>query len=168
MKIYFTPFSPFIIGQKALAPKLAAKFQIPLIFFGENEAEYGNPIEDNETAKRSWEYFSSRDKSSIYLGGTSIKDLVEYFGVKPYELDAYLPINPEIIDDLKLQVHYLGYYLKWHPQSNYYYAVENGNFQASPERTPGTYSKYNSIDDKIDDLHYYTTYIKFGIGRANL
>ena len=35
-----------------------------------------------------------------------------------------------------------------------------------PFRTQGTYSKYNSIDDKIDDLHYYTTYIKFGIGRA--
>jgi hypothetical protein len=44
--------------------------------------------------------------------------------------------------------------------------VEHGGFQASPERTPGTYSKYNSIDDKIDDLHYWTTFIKFGIGRA--
>ena len=44
--------------------------------------------------------------------------------------------------------------------------MEHGGFQASPERTPGTYSKYNSIDDKIDDLHYYTTFIKFGIGRA--
>ena len=31
---------------------------------------------------------------------------------------------------------------------------------------PRAYSKYNSIDDKIDDLHYYTRYIKFGIGRA--
>jgi hypothetical protein len=36
----------------------------------------------------------------------------------------------------------------------------------SPYRSEGTYSKYASIDDKIDDLHYYTTYIKFGIGRA--
>jgi len=63
-------------------------------------------------------------------------------------------------------VHYLGYYLKWHPQSCYYYAVEQGGFQASPERTPGTYSKYNSINDRIDDFHYYTTFIKFGIGRA--
>ena len=27
-------------------------------------------------------------------------------------------------------------------------------------------SKYNSIDDRIDDFHYYTTFIKFGIGRA--
>jgi len=162
----FHPFQPFIIGQKALAPKLAAKFKIPLIFFGENEAEYGNPIEDNESARRSWQYYSSEDKSSIFLGGTSIEDLTKYFGVSAVDLDAYMPINPEIIDSLGLQVHYLGYYLKWHPQSNYYYSVENGNFQASPERTPGTYSKYNSIDDKIDDLHYYTTYIKFGIGRA--
>ena len=56
--------------------------------------------------------------------------------------------------------------MKWHPQSCYYYSVEHGDFQASPERTPGTYSKYNSIDDKIDDLHYYTTFVKFGIGRA--
>ena len=61
---------------------------------------------------------------------------------------------------------YLGYYLPWHPQECYYYAVEHGGFRAAPERTAGTYSKYSSIDDKIDDLHYYTTFIKFGIGRA--
>jgi hypothetical protein len=48
----------------------------------------------------------------------------------------------------------------------YYYAVENTGFKARPFRTQGTYSKYNSIDDKIDDLHYFTTHIKFGIGRA--
>ena len=65
-----------------------------------------------------------------------------------------------------IEVHYLGYYLKWTPQEAYYYAVEHTGFQARPFRTQGTYSKYNSIDDKIDDLHYYTTHIKFGIGRA--
>src|SRR5215831_21302409 len=47
-----------------------------------------------------------------------------------------------------------------------YLLYVHGGFQASPERTPGTYSKYNSIDDRIDDYHYYTTYVKFGIGRA--
>ena len=40
------------------------------------------------------------------------------------------------------------------------------NFESNPERTEGTFSKYNSIDDKIDGFHYWTTYIKFGIGRA--
>jgi len=162
----FHPFQPFIIGQKALAPKMALLHKISLVFYGENEAEYGNPISDNQTAKRDWSYFTTDDKSKIYLGGTSVQDLEKYFEVQPNDLQPYLPANPEAIAEQKVEVHYLGYYLKWHPQSCYYYAVEHGGFQASPERTPGTYSKYNSIDDMIDDLHYYTTFIKFGIGRA--
>jgi N-acetyl sugar amidotransferase len=162
----FHPFQPFMFGQKALAPKMALLHKIPLIFYGENEAEYGNPIADMQSAKRDWSYFTAPDKSKIYLGGTSLADLKEHFGVEEYELQPYLPANPEHIEQQKVEVHYLGYYLKWHPQSCYYYSVEHGGFQASPERTPGTYSKYNSIDDRIDDFHYFTTFIKFGIGRA--
>lgn len=162
----FHPFQPFIFGQKSLAPKMAISHKIPLIFYGENEAEYGNPIADTQTARRDWSYFAAHDKSKVYLGGTSVADLKQYFGIDDNDLQPYFPANPEEIEKLKIEVHYLGYYLKWHPQECYYYAVEHGGFQASPERTPGTYSKYNSIDDRIDDFHYYTTTIKFGIGRA--
>lgn len=162
----FHPFQPFMLGQKMLAPKMAALLDIPLIFYGENESEYGSPIEDMDSAKRNWAYFTGDDLSNIYLGGTSIQKLQDDFGVKPVDLEPYLPINPQVVVDKKIEVHYLGYYIPWHPQGAYYYAVENGGFQASPERTPGTYSKYNSIDDKIDDFHYYATFIKFGIGRA--
>lgn len=162
----FHPFQPFILGQKGLAPKLAAQHNIKLVFYGENEAEYGNPIQDNESARRDFKYFSSQDESEIYLGGTSLAELKENFGVARHDLLPYLPIDPQVCEDKGIEVHYLGYYLKWHPQGAYYYAVEHGNFQPSPERTSGTYSKYNSIDDKIDDYHYYTTFIKFGIGRA--
>jgi N-acetyl sugar amidotransferase len=162
----FHPFQPFIIGQKGFAPKFAAMMDIPLVFYGENEAEYGNPIADNDSAERDFAYFAHAKDSEIYLGGVSIEDLLENFGVRRSELQAYLPSDPALLKERGVQVHYLGYYLKWHPQSAYYFAVEKGGFEASPERTPGTYSKYNSIDDKIDDLHYYTTHIKFGIGRA--
>ena len=162
----FHPFQPFMFGQKAYAPKMAAMFNIPLVFYGENEAEYGNPMSDTDSAKRDWSYFTGDDKSNIYLGGVSIRDLQENFGVNKNDLDPYLPINPNIVKEKNIEVHYLGYYLPWHPQGAYYYAVEHGGFQAAPERTPGTYSKYNSIDDKIDDFHYYTTFTKFGIGRA--
>ena len=75
-------------------------------------------------------------------------------------------MQSNLFKENKLQIHYLGYYLKWIPQEAYYYSVENTGYKARPFRTEGTYSKYNSIDDKIDDLHYYTRYIKFGIGRA--
>ena len=162
----FHPFQAFMIGQKALAPKVAAQHGISLIFYGENEAEYGNPVGDNESAQRDWSYFTSDDKSKIFLGGTSVLELLEDYGVDATDLQMYLPADPEMLRRNRTEVHYLGYYLRWHPQQNYFYAAEHGGFQASPERTPGTYSKYNSIDDKIDDLHYYTTFIKFGIGRA--
>ena len=47
----------------------------------------------------------------------------------------------------------------------YYYAVKNVNFKPNTERNEGTYSKYASLDDRIDGF-YYTSYIKFCFGRA--
>jgi N-acetyl sugar amidotransferase len=160
------PFQTFILGQKNLAPKIAAKYGIPLIFYGENEAEYGNPIADNSSSLRDKSYYSYNNLDEIYLGGVSIPELREKYNVSLSDLMSFLPADSEELGKANIEVHYLGYYLKWTPQEVYYYAVENTGFKARPFRTQGTYSKYNSIDDKIDDLHYYTTYIKFGIGRA--
>jgi N-acetyl sugar amidotransferase len=162
----FHPFQTFFFGQKNLAPKIAAKFNIPLIFYGENEAEYGNPIADNQSSLRDKAIFAANNQDDIYLGGVSLKSLIKDHGFTQNDLYTFLPPTIEDIEKSKTEVHYLGYYLKWIPQEVYYYAVENTGFKARPFRTQGTYSKYNSIDDKIDDLHYYTTYIKFGIGRA--
>ena len=162
----FHPFQPFILGQKQLAPKMSVLHKIPLVFYGENEAEYGNPIADASSSRRRGDYFMAGSVDELFLGGTSIVDLEAHYGLDRNDLQPYLPADPAGLEAVGTQVHYLGYYLKWHPQSCYYYAVEHGGFEASPERTPGTYSKYNSIDDRIDDFHYYTTYIKFGIGRA--
>ena len=61
----------------------------------------------------------------------------------------------------------MSYYLKWDPQECFYYAVENTGFEPNTQRTEGSYSKYSSIDDKVDPFHYYTTLIKFGLGRAS-
>ena len=98
----------------------------------------------------------------------SVPELMEEYGLSLNELMPYLPVDYSSHDKgtSEVAVHYLGYYIKWVPQEAYYYAVEHTGFRARPFRTEGTYSKYNSIDDKLDDLHYYTTYIKFGLGRA--
>lgn len=162
----FHPFQPFILGQKNLAPKMALRFNIPLIFYGENEAEYGNPRGDCDKPTRDRAFFAAQDPDQLYLGGVCVTDLKRHFGVVENDLQPYLPADPAQLERQQVEVHYLGYYTPWHPQGAYYYAVEHGGFQPSPERTPGTYSKYNSIDDRIDDFHYYTTFIKFGIGRA--
>jgi len=160
------PFQTFILGQKNIAPKIALNYDIPLIFYGENEAEYGNPIAENSTSLRDKSYYSLQNLNEIYLGGVSIRELRERYNIPLADLMAFLPADYNALAKSQIEVHYLGYYLKWTPQEAYYYAVEHTGFQARPFRTQGTYSKYNSIDDKIDDLHYYTTYMKFGLGRA--
>ena len=160
------PFQTFILGQKNLAPKIAAQHGINLIFYGENEAEYGNPIADNSSSLRDKSYYSFNNLDEIFLAGFSVKKLINDYDIRLTDLMSYLPPKIEDLEKSKIEVHYLGYYLKWTPQEVYYYAVENTGFKARPHRTQGTFQKYQSIDDKIDDLHYYTTYIKFGIGRA--
>jgi N-acetyl sugar amidotransferase len=160
------PFQTFILGQKNLAPRVALDMGINLIFYGENEAEYGNPIAENNISLRDKSYFSESNWENIYLAGLPIKQLRQMYDLKLDDLKYFLPILDDKINEQKIEVHYLGYYLKWTPQETYYYAVKNLRFRPRPFRTEGTYSKYNSIDDKIDDFHYYTTYIKFGIGRA--
>jgi N-acetyl sugar amidotransferase len=161
------PFQTFILGQKNLAPKLAAKYKVPLIFYGEPEAEYGNAIAETQTSLRDKSYYTMKDLSEIYLGGVSIPELIEKHSLSLNDLAAYLPADYKELEAASIEVHYLGYYFRWTPQEAYYYAVEHTGFQARPFRTEGTYSKYNSIDDKIDDLHYYTTHAKFGLGRAS-
>ena len=160
------PFQSFILGQKNLAPKIATKYDIPLVFYGENEAEYGNPIADNQQSLRDRAYFTSQNISDVSLGGVSIEELMQRYGLSLNDVSAYLPADYKELERTKVEVHYLGYYLKWTPQECYYYAVEHTGFEANPVRTEGTYSKYNSLDDKIDGFHYYTTFIKFGIGGA--
>ncbi|CAB5083979.1 Legionaminic acid biosynthesis protein PtmG [Olavius algarvensis associated proteobacterium Delta 3] len=162
----FHPFQTFIIGQKNIAPKVAVKYGIPLIFYGENEAEWGNPIADNISSLRDQAFYTMKSLDEIYLGGVSIKELVERYDIPLADLMAYLPVHREELEKSRIEVHYLGYYLKWTPQESYYYAVEHSNFKARPFRTEGTFNKYASIDDKADDLNYYTYFIKFGIGRT--
>jgi N-acetyl sugar amidotransferase len=162
----FHPFQTFILGQKQLAPKLALKFGIPLVFYGEHEAEFGNPIGETNSSLQDSTYHVYDNLDELSLGGVTIGELRETHGLRLNELSPFLPARAEEYEKGKVEVHYLGYYKKWQPQESYYYAVEHSGFQARPFRTEGTYSKYLSLDDKIDDLNYFCYFIKFGFGRC--
>jgi N-acetyl sugar amidotransferase len=161
------PFQTFIIGQKAFPPKIAEKLKIPLVFYGENEAEHNNALADNRSSFRDRSFHVYKNISEVRLAGVKINELIRDYNFKAKDFEPFLPLRVEKLDKFPIEVHYLGYYLEWIPQETFYYSVENCNFIPRPFRTEGTFSKYNSIDDKLDDLHYYTTFIKFGIGRAS-
>ena len=161
------PFQPFIIGQKIIGPLMALKFNIPLIFYGENQAEYGNSIDENETPKMDKKFFSINDSKEIILGGIKIEEIIKKYNFSLNVFSPYIPPSINEIEQAGIEQQFLGYYVKWDPQECYYYATENTGFKSNTERTEGTYSKYSGIDDKTDPFHYYTTFIKFGIGRAS-
>lgn len=170
------PFQPFILGQKTFVAKMAARFNIPLIFYGEMPGEYGEKISHKtssyaakdaevESEGFSLDYLGGRDIKDVFLGGKAIGEYLDE-GVALVDLMSYLPMDPEVLHKKGIDFKYLGYYKKWVPQDAYYYAVENTGFEANPVRTEGTYSKYNSLDDKVDGFFYFTRWIKFGVGRA--
>lgn len=161
------PFQPFIIGQKIIGPLIASKFNIPLIFYGENQAEYGNAVEENATPQMDSKFFSNKNNSEIILGGEKLSDLLNKFKFSLNDFEPYMAPKINELIEKKIEQRYLGYYLKWDPQECYYYAAKNTGFRPNTERTEGSYSKYSSIDDKIDPFHYFLTYIKFGLGRAS-
>lgn len=161
------PFQPFIIGQKNVAPRLALQYGVQLIMYGENHAEAHNSIGENYSPLMNIEHFTREsEETDLYFGGVPIHDLKEY-GIEEKDMVLYKPLLAEPIRKAGIEVHYFSYYHNWSPQENYYYAMEHSGFQPNPDgRSEGTYSKFASLDDKIDGQHYYTMFIKFGQGRA--
>ncbi|MBC91779.1 MAG: LPS biosynthesis protein PseA [Flavobacteriaceae bacterium] len=160
------PFQPFIIGQRIIGPMMANNYGVKLVMYGENQAEYGNSISENRKPLMNMDFFSTKDPLKMMFGGKTMREYIESYNFSKNDFKPYIAPKKQEILDSKIEVHYLSFYTKWDPQECYYYAVENTGFKPNKERTEGTYSKYSSIDDKIDPFHYYTTLIKFGIGRC--
>lgn len=163
-EFYGDPFQPFVYGQLAWPMHVAAQNGVSLVFFGENgEAEYGGDPAAND--RPCWD---QQDWDRVYTKDAGVTDLLslgfKLGAISEDEAQATSAFYNVTITGA--QFHWLGYYLPWHPQANYYHAAEHTGFEANDERSEGTYSKYASLDDKLDGLHYYMAYVKFGIGRC--
>lgn len=155
------PFQPFIYGQTNFPLHMAVKYGVELIMYGENgEVEYGGDMKNAFKPNR-----DIADHDKHYFSGLPPEFWSEH-GVSKSDLLPFCAPNYSDIQKNNTQIHFLGYYKFWDPQENFYYCVENTGFQPNPERSEGSYSKYASLDDRIDGFHYYLAYIKFGIGRT--
>jgi N-acetyl sugar amidotransferase len=167
------PFEPFGYGQKALAYQIAARYGISLIFYGENgELEYGGSVKYKDRAQEGpeewdYEYFKGTGVDALIDLGLQ-RGLLESRHVIPSELHWYKAPHPDVIKKMNLEMHWWSYYQKWVPQENFYYAATHTGFETNDMgRSEGTYTKYASLDDKLDGFHFYLSYIKFGLGRAS-
>jgi N-acetyl sugar amidotransferase len=155
------PFQPFIYGQANFPLFIALTYDIKLIMYGENgEVEYGGDMKNAYTPTR-----AIKDYNKHYFSGLG-PEFWEKYNIMNRDLYAFKGPDENLINQKKVEMHFFGYYKFWDPQENFYYAQKNCGFSVNDERTEGTYSKYASLDDKLDGFHYYLSYIKFGIGRA--
>ena len=159
------PFQPFVLGQQNLAPRVAIEKKIKLIIYGDAYFEKG--VGGNIygiTGVKNKALYSTTNKN-LYFSGVHISELKKY-DITKNDIKPYLPLKLEDVEKANLTVLNLPYYLKYNPQDNFYFASENSNFRVNPYRSEGTYTKYVSLDDKLDNLHFYTWFIKTGRGRA--
>ena len=161
------PFQPFILGQKITAPCLALSQGIKLIMYGENQAEAHNAIEETVSPLMDPSHYTRESPDTpLFFGGVPLAELPKN-GIPVDEMNLYIPPLREIVERAGIEVHFMSHYANWSPQANFYYAKEWASFESNPDgRSESTYSKYSSLDDRIDGLHYYTMFIKFGQGRA--
>ena len=72
------PFQPFITGQRIVGPAMAKKFGVKLVMYGENQAEYGNAIEENSNPIMNMEFFSSEgDEENMMKEAMDITSLMK-------------------------------------------------------------------------------------------
>lgn len=157
------PFQPFIYGQKNFPLVVATRFNVPLVMFGEcGEVEYGGDRKNENKPTHDYE----ADYLNHYFSGVGINAWAAH-GIPAEKMHFYHAPPVEQMKAAGVEAHFYGYYKKWTPQENYYYAAEHTGFQPNPDgRSEGTYSKYASLDDRTDGVHYWMMFIKFGIGRA--
>ena len=165
-------FEAFGRGIQSCPIHVAIDLGIKLVMYGEQgELEYGGTHKNKD---KPGPQFVNWDL--VYHKGASSRELIE-FGVENKYLDKDDLNNPSLkyfmlppLEEIKkhgIDLHWFGYYNKWVPQENYYYAAENYGFKPNPEgHSEGTYNKYASLDDHTDPMHYYLSFVKFGIGRA--
>ncbi len=150
-------------GVNAGPIQIAINFNIPYVFYAEHgESEYGGLVLSEESKKK-------RDTREVIEH--QIGDYPENWVNKEITLKDLSPyIYPDLnqLEKSNVKAFYFSYFFKWSMYENFIYTKEKiPNFKLDPNgRTEGTFTNFDSLDDKIDPLYYYMQYIKFGFGRA--
>lgn len=150
-------------GINAAPIRIALNYSIPYVFYAEHgESEYGGLVLSEENMKK-------RDIREVIEH--QIGDFPENWiskDINEKDLAPYVYPDEKKILDLNLKAYYFSYFFKWSMLDNYNFVKKKmPSFKTNPnKRTRGTFTDFDSLDDKVDCLYYYMQYIKFGFGRA--
>ena len=149
-------------GINAIPVQVAVKFKIPLIFYAEHgESEYGGKVINEESTK-------IRDFTEVIehqIGDDPRNWVDDDIDVK--NLNSYIYPSLDEVEAVGVKALYFSYFFKWSMFDNYNYIKDKIGFElAEGGRSSGTFTNFDSLDDKADNIYYYMQYVKFGFGRC--
>lgn len=169
MRVGFLEFGnwckPTELALYASAPKVAIRYNIPLLVYGENPAlSWGS-------AGGSFDGDANRMKYTNTLKGGDVEPyLEEGFTIDQMYWHRY-PSDPHI-ERADLRMIYLGYYLEdFNDITNGRLALENGLEPRTGEDAVlediGQITTYDALDDDFVMVNQMVKYFKFGFGKAS-
>ena len=147
--------------------QVAVHYNIPLIVWGENsQAEYGGPLKDmeNKHLDNKWcEKYGTRvgGQSSSFVG----PEVMLQHGIDRKFLNPYIYPSDEEIKRVGVTGIFLGYFLRWNIKEQLK-KVRDLGFTLHDGPSEGTFTNYENLDNKIQGIHDYFKWLKFGYARA--
>jgi N-acetyl sugar amidotransferase len=140
--------------------KLAIKFKIPLVIWGENSAfEYGGTEEEQKGFRLDSHWL----RKFGVTNGTTAEDWVSD-SLSRHELTPYFGPTDEELENAGVLAVFLGYYFFWDVATSLRIAVKNG-FRVREEGPKTGYYNYADIDDDFISIHHWLKWYKFGFTR---
>jgi N-acetyl sugar amidotransferase len=149
-------------GVNAVPLQVAVQYGIPLVFYAEHgESEYGGRVLSEESKK----IRNITEVIEHQIGDDPRNWVDEEIGEA--DLNPYLYPETSAVEAVGVRAFYFAYFFRWSMYENYQFIKSKIPFHTHPAgRTSGTFTDFDSLDDKSDDLYYYMQFIKFGFGRA--
>ncbi len=151
---------PMHMAMFSIPLRIAVRFEIPLVVWGENSAlEYSGagPESFSPRLDRNW-----LAKYGV-TQGTTARDWVSD-ELTEKELAAYFWPEDEELERRGVRAVFLGCYFPWDPQATLACALAHG-FQVRAEGPKTGYYNYADIDDDFISIHHYLKWYKFGFTR---
>ena len=144
----------------AIPAKIAVKFGIPLVVWGENSAfEYGGRDEERTGFKLDSAWLQRHGVTH----GTTAKDWISE-RLTERELTPYFGPDEDQLGAAGVLAVFLGYYLEWDPETTRRVAGEHGFVADQQGPRTGLYD-YADIDDDFISIHHWLKWYKFGFTR---
>jgi len=163
------PKLPFVVGISTVTIKVAMNFNIPFIMYGEEgESEYGGKMIQTYNKKMySFPTYVSMDREYLINYYYSGHDPLEYLGdFSKSELMWWMLPGEAEFKKADLFLTHWSHYENWDPLLHSKLAIEKCGLQPVDGFSVGTFTNTAQLDDKLQDLHAYMMFVKFGFGRA--